>query len=187
MRKKKYYKKTYMEYPIKCEVNYPCYLGILSKLMKVIQVGKLKYTRPIGFHIRYRLKDSVDGRVVTDRLSKYLSTPGPHRKKSNTFKPYWLKVSELDPDQDGLHHHMALIIDGKKAKKASLHCFFANLKKNGYLDNYFIVEPHDEMYTAGVCLKQESGVAYFFNWLSYIAKVSSKDFIHQTYSSSRVA
>lgn len=187
MRKKMYYEDTYKGYPIKCETNYPCYAAILSKLFEVIQVSKNKYTRPIGFHVRYRLNDSTDGRIVTDKINKYFKNTKAGRKKPNTFKPYWIKVSELDPDQDGSHQHMAIVIDGKKATKLSLHCFFSDLMKRGYLDNYLVIPAKEKTYASGVNLEDEKGVSYFFHWLSYIAKVNSKEFISQTYSSARLS
>lgn len=186
MKKRKYYEETFKTYPIKCEADYPCYLAILSKLLEVIHVSKDKYTRPLGFHVRYRLNDSTDGRVVTDKLNKYYSNTKSRRKKPNTFKPYWIKVSELDPDQDGSHQHMALVIDGKKAKKLSLQYFFSDLMDKGYLDNYLIIPADEQAYISGVNLDDEKGVAYFFHWLSYISKVNSKEFISQTYSTARL-
>jgi len=182
MIKREHSKGTYMGYAINCSPSKPSYLAILSDLFERIQVSKETFTRPLGFHIRYRLKDSVDDRLVSDRLNKYFSNPSKHRKAQNTFKPIWLQVREVDPNRDGEHRHMALVIDGKKATRRSLCTFFANLMKKGFLDNYCIPKPDEPEYKDGVCLKSEEGIACFFYWLSYIAKVRTKEFIRQTYS-----
>ncbi|WP_417448482.1 hypothetical protein [Idiomarina abyssalis] len=186
MKKKIYYGESYEGYPIKCNTNYPCYEEILAKLLRVIQVSKSRYVRPIGFHIRYRVKNSVDGRVVTDRLNKCFRNKNSGRMLKHTFSPCWLKVTEEDLLRDGEHHHLALIIEGKYATHASLHCLFAKLQKK-YLQNYEIIKAWDESYASGVDLRTDKGVTYFFNWLSYIAKSNTKESIKQTYSTSRLS
>lgn len=187
MKRKEYRKETYRGYSINCGPTKPCYSAILKNLLQIIDFSREKYARPVGFHIRYRLRDSVDGRVVTGKLKKYFSNSSRYRKPSNTFNPYWLKVSELDPDQDGWHEHIALVIDRKKAKKGSIHVFFADLMKKGYLENYIIIDNENPAYKEGVCLKSEKGIAHYFRWISYIAKTRTKEFTPQTHSYSRLA
>jgi hypothetical protein len=186
MEKKKYYKESYMGYSINCSNTLPCYTGILSHLFDRIKIAQIEFTRPLGFHVRFRLKDGTDPRILTDRLNKYYTLKRKGRKISNTFKPIWVKASELDPDQDGNHIHLAIILEGKKATKKSLDSFSAKLKKDGYLENYSVILPDDLKFQKGVNLNTEEGIAYYFEWLSYIAKVRSKEFIGQTYSLSRM-
>jgi hypothetical protein len=46
---------------------------------------------------------------------------------------------------------------------------------------------NEKEYKHGVCLQSEIGKAHFFHWLSYIAKVNTKNNISQTYSTSRLS
>ena len=186
MKKKEYYKESYMTYSINCSKTLPCYTAILSALFDRIKIAQNQFTRPRAFHVRFRLKDGIGSRTVTDRLNKYYGLKRKGRLAVNTFKPLWVRASELDPDQDGYHSHLAIILEGKKAEKAGLDGFFAKLKSEGLLENYQVVPPYDLKYKNGVDLKTEEGVAYYFRWISYIAKTRSKEFIGQTYNSNRL-
>lgn len=186
MKKKEYYKETYMGYEINCSRTRPCYLGILDAIFERIQVAQKIYSKPAGFHVRLRLKAGVSPRDITDRLNKLYSIPSKHRQLSNTFKPIWVRVSEHDPDDDGYHHHLAIILDYRKATKASLPCFFAKLKRNEFIEDYKIIEPKKPKYKIEVSLEDEDGVANYFYWLSYIAKSRTKEFIYQTFKGSRI-
>lgn len=186
MKKKEYYQATYMSFDINCGPKKPCYLGILSSLFERIQISKKLFSQPIGFHVRIRLRENVDIRSITDRLNKHYQLKTKHRKVEHTFKPLWVRVSEHDPDQDGYHHHLAIILDRKKARKLGLHNLFSQLKEDKFLGDYKIIPSDLPKYKNGVPLKDHEGIANYFYWLSYIAKSRTKENIHQTFSSSRL-
>ncbi|PXX92242.1 hypothetical protein DIT71_03275 [Marinobacter vulgaris] len=186
MQKKVYYKDSYMSYKINCDDRNPCYLGILSCLLTHLNYSINRFYEPIGYHIRIRPKNGIDNRSITDRLNKFYSKPNKHRKKAHTFDPVWVKVQEMDPDQDGYHMHLAVILDLNKAKRISLDYFCSNLLKNNIIDSYLVIEPDLPTDRKGVLLKNEGGFARYFYWLSYIAKSRTKEFTPQTFSSSRL-
>jgi hypothetical protein len=186
MKKTEYRKESYMGYKINCSQTLPCYLGILSDLFERTKIAQRTFTRPLGFHVRYRLKDNVDPRLVTDRLNKFYTLKSKHRLEKHTFSPLWVKAFEYDPDQDDHHCHLAIILEGRVATGVSLNTFFDKLVKQGLLENRKVISAYDPRFKKGVDLKTEEGVAYYFEWLSYIAKVRSKEFITQTHSSNRL-
>jgi len=81
MIKREHSKGTYMGYAINCSPSKPCYLAILSDLFERIQVSKETFTRPLGLPHPVPLEDSVDDRLVSDRLNKYFSNPSKHTEK----------------------------------------------------------------------------------------------------------
>lgn len=187
MRKTMYYQDQYMGYNINCGPNKPCYLAIIERLFETVEISTTSFTRPIGFHVRYRISNSAKRNTVTDRLNKHYSLKSSHRKKEQTFSPLWVRVTENDPDQDGQHYHLAIILDGRNATRASLAFLFADLFKSNLIEDYKIIPHKDPEHKGGVNLKSNTGKREYFYWLSYIAKVRTKDNIDQTFSSSRLS
>lgn len=186
MGKKEYFKESYMGYNINCSDNKPCYLGILNAIFERIQLARETYSRPIGFHVRIRLKDGISPREITDRLNKHYTLPSKHRLRQNTFKPIWVRALENDPDDDGYHYHFALILDGRKSTRGSVHNLMAKLVEDGFINDYIIIPPDNPAYKGAIPLKGEAGMAEYFYWLSYIAKSRTKEFIPGTFRGSRI-
>lgn len=84
---------------------------------------------------------------------------------------------------DGVHYHMAIVIEGRCDTKLSLQHFLADLKKKGCLSDYKVISPRSE--PAGQNLSNEKERDHFFFWLSYLAKEETKNSGEQSISRSK--
>jgi hypothetical protein len=167
------------------------YLGVyvepFLRLIEVVEHSTEVFSRPQGYHLRFRLADGVSIATLVDRLTKNYSRPGRGRKKENTFKPLFLWACESDPnyrffDDDGVsrpgaghHYHMAVLLDGRKASPTSLHALRTKLLKLGLVLDMAVIPtmtPEGKGYFKS--LNSQLGREEYVFWLSYICKVRTK-------------
>lgn len=158
-----------------------------NKLIDLVEHSVDKFSRPDGYHLRVRLGHGVTISVFLDRLNKSYSRPGTTRKKENTFTPLCLWTCENDPqhkdyDPDGirfgsgLHYHVAIILDGRKATAKSLHTLRDQFVDEGLLLDMKVCPTTQEQGKA-YCksLKDEKERSEYIYWLTYICKVRTKE------------
>lgn len=158
-----------------------------DRLIDLIEHARETFSRPQGYHLRFRLGDGVSISKFLDRLKKAYTRPGRSRKIENTFTPLYLWACEndthhRDTDADGarygsgVHFHMAFILDGRKATGRSLHTLRDKFVADGTLLDMKIVPTMDSGDRKTYCQSLNNGAelhAYVY-WLSYICKVRTK-------------
>lgn len=149
---------------INCSTNRKTTTNVLESIYVMTYRTSQKFNRPIGVHIRVRLTPKMDLRSFSSRLNKNYKKYG--------YNPIRVTVKEDDPDNDGVHYHAAIVIEGKYNTPLSLNAFFAKLKRNNYLADYSIINEEDHPY--GLSLNSECNRDRFFKWLSYLAKTRTK-------------
>lgn len=181
--------------PIKCP---GVYLEPATRLIELVEHSIEAFSRPEGYHLRFRLDDGVTISKLTDRICKAYTRPGTSRQSDNTFKPLLLWACENDPDYtywdeegilrhgEGDHYHVAVILDERKATAQSLHTLRTKFLRMGLVKDMAVIPTKDngedrtqppksayERY--GMELKTATGRADYIFWLSYICKVRTKE------------
>ncbi|NWB87427.1 hypothetical protein [Pseudomonas gingeri] len=163
---KKYYSQArFMGVPIKCGVLYPSITKILEELYVMIYEGTKAYPRPRGYHVRLRFTKKMTSRTFSARLSTFF-------QRKSGYVPLRLTVVECDEDDEGLHHHFAIILNDRLDRRSSLQHFMARLLAGGFLANYQVVCPDIDAY--GHHLRTIEEKDSYFEWMSYLAKVYTK-------------
>lgn len=171
---KHYFNDRFMGVPIKCGSDYPSLSKILEALYVMVYEGSKAFPRPRGYHLILRFTEKMNSSTFSARLSTF------YERKSG-YTPLRLKVVEHDKDEDGLHHHFAIVLNDRLDCKSSLQRFMAKLKKGGFLANYEVIAPKNDPY--GHHLRNLEEKDSYFKWISYLAKVYSKPETGQIWSS----
>ncbi len=169
-----YTQDNYMGAPIKCSAGYPTFENIIQALYILVYGAKDTLQHPRGYHVRTRLTHKMTCAEYSANFNNY------YRKKSKYIP---LKITVIETDETGVHHHHAVILNDKKDRKSSLHYIHAKLKQEGKLADYSIIGPDHDPY--GHHLENLEDLDSFFKWMTYLAKVKSKPDRHQLWSGSR--
>lgn len=85
------------------------YTSYLDKLILLVETACLTMYKPHAIHLRIKLQDGIQLKLVLDRLNKAVT----NKSKS---KPMYMVKRELDATQDGEHYHIAYIVDQHRVK-----------------------------------------------------------------------
>ena len=85
------------------------YTSYLDKLILLVETACLTMYKPHAIHLRLKLQDGIQLKLVLDRLNKAVT----NKSKS---KPMYMVKRELDSTQDGEHYHIAYIVDQYRVK-----------------------------------------------------------------------
>lgn len=85
------------------------YTSYLDKLILLVEKACLTMYKPHAIHLRIKLQDGIQLKLVLDRLNKAVT----NKSKS---KPMYMVKRELDATQDGEHYHIAYIVDQYRVK-----------------------------------------------------------------------
>lgn len=166
----------YMGKSITCSPESPSYIAIVEALYVMTYECSKKLSCPRGFHLRIRLTPKMTMRTFSARIGTF------YKRKSN-YIPLRIATTELDPEDGGQHQHIALILDGKLDRKASLQYFMAELKSKGFLYDYIIIPPRSDAFGQDLtCATQRD---HYFKWLGYICKTHTKPSTGQVWSCCR--
>ena len=153
------------------------YTAYLDKLILLVETACLTMYKPHAIHLRLKLQDGIQLKLVLDRLNKAVT----NKSKS---KPMYMVKRELDATQDGEHYHIAYIVDQYRVKspcdlldKALKRCVentlelklvkhYTILKAN--LNAVWQEETH-EVNSLELLKYKQKGVY----WLAYLCKVRS--------------
>lgn len=172
--KTNYIQDRYMNLQIKCNADHPTFESILEPLYILTYEAADTLGHPKGFHVRTRFTTKMSVAEYTARINNY------YEDKSN-YKP--LKLTVIENDETGTHHHHAFVLNGSKDKKYSLHHIHAKLKEEGKLSDYSIIAPKHDPY--GHNLETIEDRDSYFKWMTYLAKKKSKPDRPQIWSASR--
>jgi hypothetical protein len=139
-------------------------VNIIEPLYVMIYKSSKRLKRPLGFHVRVRFTAKMDMRSFGARLAG-------HYNRKYGYLPLRVSAREDDP-QDGVHYHMAVIMDGKVSTKRGLARLLHQLQEKGFLNDYKVITPNDSCF--GLPLTNERDMDKFFDWLSYIGKNETK-------------
>lgn len=162
---------------VKCDADYPSLIKIIEALYVMVYGCTKAYTRQRGYHVRLRFTEKMDSRKFSARLSTFF-------KRKSDYVPLRITVVEYDEDKDGLHHHMAIILDDRLDRRSSLERFMARLFAGGFLENYEVVCPDIDAY--GHHLRTIEEKDSYFKWMTYLAKTATKADTGQVWSPCRV-
>lgn len=170
-----YTQDQYMGTPINCNLARPTLENILEALYVLIYgVAKtLKYPR--GYHVRTRFTDQMTSSEYSAHINNFY-------KSKSKYSPQRMTI--IENDDTGVHHHHAIILNDKLDRKSSLQYIHAKLKKNGKLNDYSIICPKHDSY--GHSLTSKEDLDSYFEWMTYLAKTKSKPDRHQLWSGSRL-
>ena len=85
------------------------YTSYLDKLILLVETACLTMYKPHVMHLRLKLQDGIQLKLVLDRLNKAVT----NKSKS---KPMYMVKREIDSTQDGEHYHIAYIVDQYRVK-----------------------------------------------------------------------
>lgn len=85
------------------------YTSYLDKLILLVETACLTMYKPHAMHLRLKLQDGIQLKLVLDRLNKAVT----NKSKS---KPMYMVKREIDATQDGEHYHIAYIVDQYRVK-----------------------------------------------------------------------
>lgn len=93
----------------KTELAAVFYTSYLDKLILLVETACLTMYKPHAIHLRIKLQDGIQLKLVLDRLNKAVT----NKSKS---KPMYMVKREIDSTQDGEHYHIAYVIDQAQVK-----------------------------------------------------------------------
>ncbi|KAA0984816.1 hypothetical protein [Pseudomonas sp. ANT_J28] len=172
-----YFQDSFMGVPIKCDPAYPSLIKIIEALYVMVYGGVKVYPRPRGYHVRLRFTKRMTSRTFSARLSTFF-------QRKSGYVPLRLTVVECDEDDEGLHHHFAIILNDRLDRRSSLQHFMAQLLVGGFLANYQVICPHNDAF--GHHLRTTEEKDSYFEWMTYLAKVATKADTGQVWSPCRV-
>lgn len=150
---------------IKCGRSIPSKSNILEALYVMTYQSSKCLRLPLGFHVRVRFTKNMNMKKFSARLTT-------HYKRKWGYKPLRVSVKEDDPRDNGVHYHIAIILDGKINTKKSLQYFLALLQQSGFLNDYKVIPPYSN--SNGLKLHNEILMDQYFEWMSYLAKENTK-------------
>lgn len=160
----------------------------LDKLLLLLDSAKQEMVKPHVLHIRFKLADGVKLRKVTDRLDKHLTTSkarGAEDSRYRNAKPKCLWKKEVNHDQDGLHYHLAIVIDQWKVNSPywTLYTYFHKMRDEGLINDFSILKAvlgsrldavtGKEVESLPLKDKDRDNTAKAVYWLSYLAKTET--------------
>lgn len=153
------------------------YTAYLDKLILLVETACLTMYKPHAIHLRLKLQDGIQLKLVLDRLNKAVT----NKSKS---KPMYMVKREIDSTQDGEHYHIAYIVDQYRVKspcdlldKALKRCIENTLELK-LVKHYTILkanlnavwqEDKHEVNSLPLLKYKQKGVY----WLAYLCKVRS--------------
>ncbi|RZI23126.1 hypothetical protein [Pseudomonas orientalis] len=161
----KYNQDHFMGKKVKCNMVLSSRLNILEALYVMTYRSAQCFRCPLGFHIRVRFTERMDMRSFSARLTT-------HYQRNFDYNPLRVTVKEDDPDDDGVHYHIAIVIDGKINKKKSIQHFLAELKTGNFLHDYKVIPPTSNQH--GQNLNSRNERDEYLEWMSYLAKTKTK-------------
>lgn len=150
---------------VKCNTGFPSLIKIIEALYVMVYGCTKAYTRQRGYHVRLRFTEKMDSRKFSARLATFY-------KRKSDYIPLRLTVVECDEDEEGLHHHFAIILNDRLDRRSSLQRFMAQLLAGGFLADYKVVCPDIDAY--GHHLRTLEEKDSYFEWMTYLAKVTTK-------------
>ena len=149
------------------------YTAYLDKLILLVETACLTMYKPHAIHLRLKLQDGIQLKLVLDRLNKAVT----NKSKS---KPMYMVKREIDSTDDGEHYHIAYIVDQYRAKSPYnlLDKTLGRCVENELVLHYRIrkanlnavwQEEKHEVHSLEL-LKYKEKALY---WLSYLCKVRS--------------
>lgn len=152
------------------------YTSYLDKLILLVETACLTMYKPHVMHLRLKLQDGIQLKLVLDRLNKAVT----NKSKS---KPMYMVKREIDSTQDGEHYHIAYIVDQYRVKspydlldKALKRCVENTLELKLVKDysirkaNLNAVWQEKEEVNSLPLLQYKEKALY---WLAYLCKVRS--------------
>jgi hypothetical protein len=148
------------------------YTSYLDKLILLVETACLTMYKPHAIHLRLKLQDGIQLKLVLDRLNKAVT----NKSKS---KPMYMVKRELDATQDGEHYHIAYIVDQARVKSPCvlLDKTLARCVENELVEHYDIpkanlnaVWQEKEEVNSLPLLQYKEKALY---WLAYLCKVRS--------------
>ena len=153
------------------------YASYLDKLILLVETACLTMYKPHVMHLRLKLQDGIQLKLVLDRLNKAVT----NKSKS---KPMYMVKREIDSTQDGEHYHIAYVIDQAQVKspcvlldKTLARCVENELELK-LVKHYTILKANlnavwqeDKHEVNSLPLLQYKDKGVF--WLSYLCKVRS--------------
>lgn len=85
------------------------YTAYLDKLILLVETACLTMYKPHALHLRLKLQDGIQLKLVIDRLNKAVGNKAQSR-------PMYMVKREIDSTDDGEHYHIAYIVDQYRAK-----------------------------------------------------------------------
>ncbi len=155
----------FMGKKVKCDIALTSRLNILEALYVMTYRSTQYFKCPLGFHIRVRFTENMDMRSFSARFTT-------HYRRNFGYNPLRVSVKEDDPNDDGVHYHIALVIEGKVNKKKSIQHFLAELKAGDFLKDYKVIPPRTNQHGQNLNCKSEQDE--YFEWMSYLAKTKTK-------------
>lgn len=153
------------------------YTSYLDKLILLVETACLTMYKPHALHLRLKLQDGIQLKLVIDRLNKAVGNKAQSR-------PMYMVKREIDSTQDGEHYHIAYVIDQYRVKspydlldKALKRCVEDTLElklvkhysiRKANLNAVWQEEKHEV--PSLELLKYKEKALY---WLSYLCKVRS--------------
>lgn len=149
------------------------YTSYLDKLILLVKTACLTMYKPNALHLRIKLEDGVQLKLVLDRLSKAVSNKAQS-------KPIYMVKKEVDSTDDGEHYHIAFIVDQYRVKSPYylLDKTLNRCVENELVLHYSILKANlnavwqDEKHEIGSLplLKYKEKCVF---WLAYLCKVRS--------------
>lgn len=149
------------------------YTSYLDKLILLVETACSTMYKPHALHLRLKLQDGIQLKLVIDRLNKAVGNKAQSR-------PMYMVKREIDSTDDGEHYHIAYIVDQYRAKSPYnlLDKTLGRCVENELVLHYSIrkanlnavwQEEKHEVHSLEL-LKYKEKALY---WLSYLCKVRS--------------
>jgi len=151
--------------------NRAYYCVWLDKLLKLLDAAQSVMYKPNVLHLKVKLLDGIQLKLVTDRLTKSITA----KSKS---KPMFLVKREIDSSQLGEHYHLAIIIEQQYVYSPCtlLDSVMQQCKTNELVQDYWICKANvGDWITPNVLnsLPVNEYKATAVYWLSYLCKVDT--------------
>lgn len=153
----------------------------LDKLLLLINSAMEDMVKPHVLHIRFTLTEGKDLRPVMDRLKKHLMKKRSVDSRYNPGEPKCLVKKEVNKDQDGLHYHLAIVVDQWCIKNPCwvLSSYFHKMREDKLINDFSVLKPVIGKRLDAVTgetldslpVKQYPEKAVF--WLSYLTKTET--------------
>lgn len=123
-----YTQDQYMGTSINCNLTRPTLENILEALFVLIYgvTETLKYPR--GYHVRTRFTDQMTSSEYSAHINNFY-------KSKSKYSPQRMTI--IENDDTGVHHHHAIILNDKLDRKSSLQYLHAKLKK---MENWMTIQ-----------------------------------------------
>ena len=151
--------------------NRAYYCVWLDKLLKLLDTAQSVMYKPNVLHLKIKLLDGIQLKLVTDRLTKSITA------KSKT-KPMFLTKREIDNSQLGEHYHLSVVIEQQYVYSPCilLDSVMQQCKANELVKDYWICKANVGDWIApnelnSLPINEYKATAVY--WLSYLCKVDT--------------